>query len=283
MKRVLSLIGIFTAAFIFLSSFSLRENPQDPPRGKKKHIKMVKVVDGEKIELDTLLEGDEPFVWMGDTVGHKMKWISSDNMEFGDSLKEYKFDIRMSDDEKGENVFIMKSTSGDKEHAPHMMWFSDDSDISMPIGAHNTKVVRKKIRGNVIDLSDPGIISFKKKKLSGGREKIEIIRNEVEENFEEDINVFIDAPDKLHMIHADSPHIEKRIKVISDDSGLIQILEDGDLKKFEFKGLEEGVHEFKEDGKIIRIKKMKKGDGKEIEVNVEVEEEIEKEDANLKE
>ena len=34
---------------------------------------------------------------------------------------------------------------------------------------------------NVIDLSAPGIISFEKKKLSGGREKITIIRNEVKQ------------------------------------------------------------------------------------------------------
>ncbi len=34
---------------------------------------------------------------------------------------------------------------------------------------------------NIIDLSDPGILSFKKKKMSGGREKITVIRKEVQE------------------------------------------------------------------------------------------------------
>jgi hypothetical protein len=32
-----------------------------------------------------------------------------------------------------------------------------------------------------IDLSDPGIISFKKKKMSGNREKITVIRHEPNE------------------------------------------------------------------------------------------------------
>ena len=44
--------------------------------------------------------------------------------------------------------------------------------------------------GNVIDLSDPGILSYKKEKMSDGREKITIIRKEVkEENATFDVRV----------------------------------------------------------------------------------------------
>ena len=70
MKRILSQTILPVLSFFILSSFSIRETPQDPPRGKKaeKHIKMVKVDDeGNKVELDTIIAGDEIFVWNGDT------------------------------------------------------------------------------------------------------------------------------------------------------------------------------------------------------------------------
>ncbi|MBK6283087.1 MAG: hypothetical protein IPF54_10870 [Draconibacterium sp.] len=50
MKRIFSIILLSVFSGILLSSFSIRENPQDPPRGKKteKHIKMVKIDDNGK-------------------------------------------------------------------------------------------------------------------------------------------------------------------------------------------------------------------------------------------
>ena len=88
MKRILSVILLSGFALFVLSSFSIRENPQDPPRGKKteKHIKMVKVDDnGKKIELDTVIAGDEILVWNGDTIsgGKELKWISKDDFSNG--------------------------------------------------------------------------------------------------------------------------------------------------------------------------------------------------------
>jgi hypothetical protein len=66
---------------------------------------------------------------------------------------------------------------------------------------------------NVIDLSDPGIISFEKKKLSGGREKITIIRNEVKQNEEETFNIQVDDSVNEKVIRTDIRNAEQEIKV----------------------------------------------------------------------
>ena len=59
--------------------------------------------------------------------------------------------------------------------------------------------------GNVIDLADPGVISFKKKKLSGGREKITVIRNEVAGKQEEDIKLMIDRDQNFFRLDSPKP------------------------------------------------------------------------------
>jgi hypothetical protein len=63
------------------------------------------------------------------------------------------------------------------------------------------------LSGNVIDLSDPGIISYKKKKMSGGREKITIIRNEPsEKEIEKEVSITIpDAPNPEFWMSANGP------------------------------------------------------------------------------
>ena len=65
MNRILSVSAMLACAFFIFSSFSIRENPQDPPRGKKKekHIKIEKIDDqGNKTEIDTIIKGDDFFV-----------------------------------------------------------------------------------------------------------------------------------------------------------------------------------------------------------------------------
>lgn len=62
--------------------------------------------------------------------------------------------------------------------------------------------------GNVIDLSDPGIISYKKEKMKDGREKITIIRKEVkEENATFDVRV--DTGEDVIV----APKVVKEIKI----------------------------------------------------------------------
>ena len=300
-----------------------------PKKKVKKHLKMVKVdEDGKKVELDTIIEGDKVFVWHGDSISgaKELKWISKDDFKL-DSLHEHMdidFDYEIDDDGKG-NVFIMKSgkdgktivkefhskgDSGknvftfdilkDAEHGEHdvMMWHSDKGDNEMILAApriHTLPDVPKIMfrgkakKGNVIDLSDPGVISFKKKKMSGGREKITIIRNEVkDEDVEVHEDIIIDKTGNHSMIwHGKEPKKAKAIKVIKSDDGKVEVIEDekvfhikegdGRVKIIEEGGkvwnideMEEGTKVIEKDGKKITIKKTK--EGKEVKVDVEVEE-----------
>jgi len=104
-------------------------------------------------------EGNQVFVWKGDTIdsGETFEWFGTDEFEL-DSLTQ-NFEFRFSElDGDGDKSFILAP------HPPHP-----------PKVPHIVKL-NKKLHGNIIDLSDPGIISYKKKKLRGGREKIVIIR-----------------------------------------------------------------------------------------------------------
>src|SRR5665811_189021 len=129
MKRILLVVTIFGSAFFLLSSFSIRETPQAPPRGKKteKHIKLEKVDEsGNKLSLDTIIEGDVVFVWNGDTIGGSkdLKWITKDDFVMDSLHKNMKFDIDITDDGEGK-VFIMKSG---KKNTPFIYEFKSDGD-----------------------------------------------------------------------------------------------------------------------------------------------------------
>lgn len=303
MKQVLSLTGILALGLFFSSAISINEAPQDPPKTKKekKHIKMVKIGDdGKKMEIDTVIGADQVFVWNGDTIGGNktLSWISEEDFDF-----DMDFDMDVERDENG-NVFIMRGNGASKpmiyefktndgDSAKHIMMkvISDDesSDImkwhskngnEMIFGAPGSaspKVIRinKQKSGNVIDLSDPGIISFEKKELKNGKEKIVIVR---EKPSEEDVEVHEEII--MHnsgaapmIIHEGMPNMTKRIKVIADDEGHVEILENG--KTWTVEESDEDTQVIEKDGKKIIIKRTKK-DG-EMKVDVEVEENIEKE------
>ena len=269
MKRILSLIVLPAFALFILSSFSLRESPQDPPRGKKaeKHIKMVKVDDeGNKVELDTVVAGDEIFVWNGDTIsgGKELKWITKDDFNMDSLAMDFDFDFEYEIDKDGEgNVFIMKSGKngahmvspmGPKPpHAPHvMMWHS------------------KKDK-NIIDLADPGIISYDKKIQKDGTEKITIVRKPKPEGEVEEEEIMIHSPHGNVMFMGDSPKKVKTIKVIKNDDGTTEVFEDE--KVIHLKEGGETAKFISEDGNVVIIKEKKEGDEKKIEVIVEEEKE----------
>ncbi len=303
MKQVLSLTGILTLALLLTSAISINEAPQDPPKTKKekKHIKMVKVGDdGKKMEIDTVIAADQVFVWNGDTIGggKELKWISE-----GDFDMDMDFDFDMETDENG-NVFILKGDGASKpmiyefktddgDSAKHIMMKVISDDVSSDImkwhsksgndmifgapGAVGPKMIRieKQKSGNVIDLSDPGIISFEKKDLKDGKEKIVIVR---EKPSEKDVEVHEEiimhnSSTAPMIIHEGMPNMTKRIKVIADDEGHVEILEDG--KTWTVEESDEDTQVIEKDGKKIIIKKTKK-DG-EMKVDVEVEEKIEEE------
>jgi len=84
------------------------------------------------------------------------------------------FDIRMlKDGPRGEhNMEMRHGKSGEK-----MMV---DSGILAPPAPPRLRFLSRQ-RENVIDLGDDDVISYKRKKLSGGREKVTVIRNEPKE------------------------------------------------------------------------------------------------------
>ena len=253
MKNMFFLLGALLASFILLSSFSLRENPQDPPRGEKgkRHIKLIKVEDGKKTELDTLIKGDNIFVWNGDTIGAEgdFNFVMPEIPELDSLHKSFTFHFN-SDDMDFEPPFVLPPNAPRPPKAPSVFHFKSKKDE------------------NTIDLSDPGIISYKKKSISKGREKIVIIREEKEEVENEDVNIsWKGAPGEFLM--KAPPKIEKRIKVIKNDDGEVEVFEDENVK-IDSDG--ESVKVIEEDGKVIVIKEKKSKGENEIEVEVEVKE-----------
>ena len=304
MKRILSITGILSLVLILLTAFSLRENPQDPPRGKKdkKHLKLVKIdEDGKKMELDTIIEGENVFVWKGDTIGgeHKLKWVSEGDFDM-DFDMDFDFDVEESADRK---VIIIKSgivkaptihklkMDGDSTkackiiiisdggHGDHnmMMFHGDEGDNEMifhaphMVGAPLPPEMMMKMhkQGNIIDLSDPDIISYNKKDLKDGKEKITIIRHKpVEKEIKMEEIFMHGAGNHPMIIHGKHPWKTKTLKVIKKEDKNIWHGKEGDGK----------VQVIEEDGKIIHIKEIKEGNEKKIEVTVVKEEKVEKEE-----
>ncbi|MCY1720281.1 hypothetical protein OU798_07995 [Prolixibacteraceae bacterium Z1-6] len=298
MRSILSLTGILALIVVLTSAISIHQTPQDPPRGKKekKHIKMVKVDDnGKKMEIDTVMNVDEVLVWNGDTIdgGKALKWVSEEDFDMD-------FDFDIENDGEG-NVFILRSgkgrapmaheykiegdsakkyrikviSDGDPGDFDVLKWKSigdDDVFLGAPQGAHKMMFFGDRKKGNVIDLSDPGIISFEKKELKNGKEKIIIIREKpLDKDVELNEEIIIKGAGNAPMIFGEGmPHKSKQIKVIAGDDGKVEILEDGKVWSVE-KG-DEDTKVIEKDGKKIIIKKRKEGG--EMKVDVEVEEEI---------
>jgi len=295
MRRILSITGILALAVLFMSAISINDYPQDPPqKKKKKHIKMVKVdEDGKKIELDTVIEADEVLVWNGDTIsgGKELKWISEGDFDFDiDSDGEGNVFIMKSGDKTAPAIYEFKSdgdsikkyrikiaADGDLDE-DIMFWSEKDHNEMMLHAPHAPKVVRiKKAKsGNVIDLSDPGIISYDKKELKNGKEKITIIRNKPSEEdveLEEEI-IMHGAGTHPMIIHEGHPKKAERVMIMKKDGGEIEVIEDGAV--WDVKEGDTDVKVIEKDGKKITIKKIKEGG--EVKVDVEVEEEKEGEE-----
>lgn len=266
MKRILTVSLLSGLAFFSLSSFYfIGESPQDPPRDKKteRHIKMVKVDDsGKKVELDTVIHGDQVFVWQGDTIGgmKELKWLSRDNFKM-DSV--HRFDYKIEGD-GNKRIMIMKSGKGDEK----IVMAPFPPEPPMPPHAPKVMMFRNQKNKNVIDLSDPGIISYDKKLRKDGTEKITIVRKQVNDNDSSMEDVLITPPhvnDAFFM--GDSPKHEKIVRVIKKDDGSVQVFEDEKVMHFEG---DKGEGTFVgDDGEVIHVKEIKEGDGKKIEVKVE--------------
>jgi len=182
MKRILSAAILAVSAVFLTSSMAVGQQTPKPPKAPKtgKHIKMIKVDDdGNTVELDTVIAGDQVFVWQGDTIGKKeMKWITKDDFKM-DSIHQnfdMNFEYQIEDDGEG-NMMIMKSGKGGK----HMIMAPVPPGAPLPPHASKVIMFRGQKNKNVIDLSDPGIISYDKKLRKDGTEKITIVRKQVPE------------------------------------------------------------------------------------------------------
>jgi hypothetical protein len=211
MKRILSAILLSAFAVFSLSSFNfIGKSPQDPPRGKKteKHIKMVKVDDsGKKVELDTVIHDDQVFVWQGDTIGggKELKWITKDDFKM-DSV--HRFDYKIEGD-GNKRIMIMKSGKGDE----HFVMAPFPPGAPMPPHAPGVMMFRDHRNKNVIDLSDPGIISYDKKLRKDGTEKITIVRKQVPKGDSLMEDVFIGDDGEVIHINETKEGGEKKVEV----------------------------------------------------------------------
>lgn len=212
------LAGITTALLSF--TFVQKSDEVQEPK-KTRHIKMLKMENGKKMELDTVFTNDDVFVWNGDTV-NPVKHMRKVNPSGFDKME--KFDVKVERQDGNEKVMVFKHKDG-KGGEP-MIWHMDSDDDMEILTEDNDStgkriVVRKRIKdgdenqvfyfkngdmrhfppmppvppvppvphmrmmkmqhsGQIINLNDPNIISFKKKEMSGDREKIEIIRKKSE-------------------------------------------------------------------------------------------------------
>jgi hypothetical protein len=143
---------------------------------------MIKVEDGKKMELDTLVAENDVFIWNGDTIGGKESGIHINSPGFNEMEHKKVIIRKMIKDGEDEQMIIMNGP--DTEHCPPMP----------PMPPH-MRMWKGQHSGRVIDLNDPNITSFKVKDLKGGLEKIEIIRKKSTEP--EDITFDFSGDDQL--------------------------------------------------------------------------------------
>jgi len=268
MKQFLTITMVAGSAVMLFAGSALAQTKA--PKTEK-HIKIVKVDDnGNKIELDTVINGNEAFVWNGDTIGggKDMMWITKNDFKLDSAFQneDMNFEFNMNDDGNG-NVVIMKSGKG----GDRMMMVPPAPGAPFPPNAPRVMMFKGKQNRNVIDLSDPGIISYDKKLRKDGTEKITIVRKQVPEVDEEMEDIMMQAPHGGNAyFYDDAPKHVKTIKVIKDDDGNTKVMEDGEVIRIH--GDKDGAKFISDDGKVIYIKETKEGDQKKVEVTVEEEE-----------
>jgi hypothetical protein len=193
-----------------------QENPAAP--AAKKEVRTIIIREGNKSATDTVITRKDVKHFRMDG-GKEAVWVATDAMAGSDSLTEeiiiHKGDgmekrmiIRRMGDGPGRMVIHEETMEGDsgkqvrvfvRNAAPgeEDRWIrrgdgrglrqrvtrSLEPGTPLPPAFPGARALRPRtLQGpNIINLADPGIISYKKKKMSGGREKITIIRNEVKE------------------------------------------------------------------------------------------------------
>jgi len=279
MKNKLLSFGTIGLTGVLLSSFMFVQKGDETHEPKKsRHIKVTKIENGRKLELDTVLTGNDVFVWNGDTLNpvkhfgmlgrpefDKMHRVDVEfdrqdgkemifrhrsnkpgepmvyNMDSGDDMEI----LTEDNDSVGTRIVVRKRMRDGAED--HLSFRNGDFDMLVPPAPPMPPVppfshMKMQHAGQTIDLNDPNIVSYKKKDVKGGMEKIEIIRkkSENQENMSLGFNV---DPDLMKPEAPDAPEFNWE--------------SEGDSIRM----------------KIIEKQKVIKGkNGKEFEVKVETEE-----------
>lgn len=268
MKNTLLTIGLAGMATALLSSFAFTQKSDQTQEPKKnRHVRIVKIENGKKMEIDTVFATDDVFVWNGDTInpvkhirkfnpgnvdivkhigrkdkngnvmflkhsgkaGEPMIW----NMDTDENMEI----VTEDNDSTGKKIVIHKMIKdGNGNHLmylnePGMKHFPPMPPMPPAPPVPHVKMMGIKHAGKIIDLNDPNIISYKKKDMSGDREKIEIIRKKSAGNEDEAFNFRFDdelmapeapeAPDFRWESADDSIHVKiiEKKEIIKDKDG----------------------------------------------------------------
>jgi len=211
MKNTLLTFGIAGLSALLLSSFALTGNEDNVQKPKKSHhVRMVKIENGKKTEIDTVFTNDNVFVWDGDTINPARQADPGIGRRFGKGETDANVMIfRHRNGEKVEPMFFDDEDDGDmeiisddndstgKKIVVRKMWREEPDDHMIirnspgmnhfppvppvPPTPPGSNFMKFKHSGHVIDLNDPNVVSYKKKDLKGGLEKIEITRKKTDE------------------------------------------------------------------------------------------------------
>jgi len=165
MKNKLLLFGTIGLTGVMLSSFMLVQKGAEAQEPKKsRHIKMTKIENGKKMELDTVFTNDNVFVWNGDTV-NPVKHVGKFRSSGYDKMQ--RVDVKVDRQDGKEKVMIVKHRGG-KSGEP-MIWNMDSGDdmeiITEDCDSLGKKVViRKMMKGgdanHMIYLNDRDLNGF---------------------------------------------------------------------------------------------------------------------------
>lgn len=255
MKNTFLVLGMAGVAVLGFSSFSFAQDQQEEQSKKTRHIKLTKIEDGKKMELDTILSADAVFVWNGDTINpaKRIKKFSPsefDKMHHPDGLRDRHRNVKIyqygvdnngkavngqlnSDDDmevytadagdSAQRKIIIHKRLKDGNEKDRIIYLNHlDGQHFPPMPPMRPMPHMRMFNGNhsegIINLKDPNIISYKKKKMSGDREKIEIIRKKSQAsddmNFDFQMDDAMNVPEPPrppvfdHELNIDEPAIE---------------------------------------------------------------------------
>lgn len=232
MKNILKLHVILgLTAILLIPAIAISQSRQ---QNKTRHIRMMKIENGKRMNIDTVLTGDSPFIWNGDTINPEKHIRRFSPSEFdkihGPGMDRRQKDGRYYRQWRGRNgdPFIMHGDSGkdfqmitpDEDstsrkniiHKRFRYGRGKNNMNSLPNGRRgflpgvpnitavpSVRMLRGMNSNNAIDLNDPNIISFDKKNIGRGREKIEIIRKKTSKtdmnNFDMNFDGFFQIPE----------------------------------------------------------------------------------------